>query len=376
MAQLDLSNIINISVSQSPAGIGALNTSNIALFSTETPGGTFPSGGYGIYLSPDGVATDFGSSSTTYKMALAVFSQSPNILANGGYLVVIPFLSAETLDAAITRTKDLVQYFGIMSTRIETQVDMLAAAAVVQALPKIAFFVSKTSTDVASGGKLDLLRSGNFTHSRGLYYGASATVDALIMMASYAGRGLSTNFSGSNTTQTMQLKDLAGVQPDSSMTQTIYNNCLTAGVDVYASVQGVAKVLTSGANGFFDDVYNLQWFVIGLQVAGFNALAQSSTKIPQTENGVSALKSAYRQVCEQGVNNQYIAPGQWTSATTFGSLTDFLANISQRGYYIYSSPVSQQLATDRAARKAPLIQIAIKEAGAIHSSSVIVNVNV
>jgi hypothetical protein len=376
MAQLELSNIINISVSQTPAGIGALNTSNVALFSTETPGGGFPAAGYAIYLSPDGVATDFGSSSTTYKMALAVFSQSPNILANNGYLVVIPFNAGETLDAAITRTQGLVQYFGIMSTRIESQTDMLAAAAIVQAEPKIAFFVSKTSADVVTGGKLDLLRSGGFTHSRGLYYGSAATLDALIMMASYAGRGLSTNFDGSNTTQTMQLKDLAGVQPDASMTQTIYNNCLAAGVDVYASVQGVAKVLTSGANGFFDDVYNLQWFIIGLQVAGFNALAQSSTKVPQTEGGVSSLKSAYRRVCEQAVTNQYVAPGTWTSPTTFGSLADFIANIAQRGYYIYSSPIGLQSPAARAARQAPLIQIAIKEAGAIHSSSVIVNVNV
>lgn len=376
MAQLELSNIINISVSQTPAGIGALNTSNVALFSTETPGGGFPSAGYAIYLSPDGVATDFGSSSTTYKMALQVFSQSPNILANNGYLVVIPFTSGETLDQAIVRTKDIVQYFGIMSTRIESQTDMLATASVVQALNKMVFFVSKTSADVTSGGKLDLLRSGGYTHSRGLYYGSSTTLEALQMMASYVGRGLSTNFSGSNTTQTMQLKDLAGVQPDPSMTQTIFNNCQTAGVDVYASIQGVAKVMTSGANSFFDDVYNLQWLVISLQVAGFNALAQASTKIPQTENGVSALKSAYRTVCEQGVSNQYIAPGAWTSPTTFGNLSDFLANISQRGYYIYSTPIAQQSPADRALRKAPLIQIAIKEAGAIHSSSVIVNVNV
>jgi hypothetical protein len=195
------------------------------------------------------------------------------------------------------------------------------------------------------------------------------------MASAYAGRGLSTNFSGSNTTQTMQLKDLIGITPDSSMTQTLYNKCQDAGVDVYASIQGVAKVLTSGANGFFDDVYNLQWFVIALQVAGFNCLAQSSTKIPQTENGVSALKSSYRAVCEQSVTNQFVAPGAWNSPVTFGSQADFVANIAQRGYYIFSVPVAQQSATDRADRKAPLIQIAIKLAGAVHSSTVIVNVN-
>lgn len=373
--QLALSNIVNISVSQTPAGIGALNTSNLALFTDETPGGSFPAAGYSIYLSPSDVATDFGSSSTTYKMANAVFSQQPNILANNGYLVVIKLDAGETLEDAILRTKDTVQYFGIMSTDIQAEADMLDAAATVQSMQKIAFFVSKDSADVETGGMLDLLRSGGFSHSRGLYYGSATDLDALLMMASYAGRGLSTNFAGSNTTQTMQLKDLIGVQPDSSMTQTIYNNCQLAGVDVYASIQGVAKVLTSGANQFFDDVYNLQWFIISLQVAGFNFLAQSSTKVPQTENGMSSLKSAYRIVCEQAVNNQYVAPGSWTSPTTFGSQPDFLANIVQRGYYIYSQPVAQQSAVDREDRKAPLVQIAIKQAGAVHSSNVIVNVN-
>lgn len=372
--ELELSNIVNISVSQTPAGIGALNTSNLAIFSSETPGLAFPAEGYKIYLSPSEVATDFGSSSVTYKMANAVFSQQPNILANNGYLVVIP-LAALSLQDAILAFKDVVQFFGVMTTTILAETPMLDAASTIQSLQKMAFFVSKDSADVNSGGMLDLLRQNSYSHSRGLYYGGATDLSALLMMASYAGRALSTNFSGSNTTQTMQLKDLVGVVADPSMTQTIYEKCQDAGVDVYASIQGVAKILSSGANQFFDQVYNLQWFIISLQVAGFNFLAQSSTKVPQTENGMSSLKSAYRQVCEQAVNNQYSAPGAWTSPTTFGNQSDFLANIVQRGYYIYSQPVAQQSATDRADRKAPLVQIALKEAGAIHSSNVIVNVN-
>ena len=47
-----------------------------------------------------------------------------------------------------------------------------------------------------------------------------------------------------------------------------------------------------------------------------------------------------------------------------------LRNIIDKGYYIYSKPIAQQSQVDRDARKAPLIQIAGKESGAIHSSSV------
>lgn len=477
--QLQLSNIINISVLEAQAGIGNFNTSNLAIFTDENAAMTFGDDGFKQYIDPTDVATDFGTGSKTYQMALAIFSQQPNILAGGGQLVVIllghatdhlvfnavaasgtfkvtfsgtdsaainwndtaaqiqtklravsgleqvvvtgsiasqtvtvelagvygatPTLTisnntlatggssavgitvtnvtpGETLSAAITRTADLVQYFGVTVTAAADQLgqtDLLAAAAVLQALVKIGFFVTYTEAAILPGGMIDMLRTGTLTHSRGLYYGDSFDlgINAILFAAAYAGRALSVNFSGSNTTSTMNLKDLSTIQPDPSMTQTIKNEALAAGADIYASIQGVPKVLCFGANKFFDQVYNLLAFVAGLQVAGFNFLAEASTKIPQTENGMDGLKGAYRNVCEQYRNNQYIAPGTWTSPTVFGNPADLILNIGQVGYYIFSQPVGQQSQTDRAARVAPLIQIAIKEAGAIQESDVIVNVN-
>lgn len=478
MAQLAITNFINISVSAVQAGVGNYNTSNLAIFSDEVPAVSFGTTGYSQYVDPTQVGIDFGTSSKTYAMALAVFSQQPNILTGGGQLVIILLgvasqtaafsgvaasgtfkynyggnatafinwndtaaqiqtklravaglaavtvtgsiasqslvikmagvygaapavltvtnntvqtggsvavtqtitnsVAGESLDAAITRTIGLVQYFGILASASCAEVgqtDLLAAAAVIQAQNKIGFFVTYTEADILPGGMIDLLRTGTLTKSRGLYYGDSAGNNAIVMSASYASRGLSTNFSGSNTTSTMNFKDLSGVQPDPSMTQTIFNEASTAGADIYASIQGVSKVVCFGANRFFDQVYNQEWFVGALQVAGFNFLAQSSTKIPQTENGVDGLKGAYRAICEQAAACQYAAPGSWTSSTVFGNSADLIANVAQRGYYIYSQPVSQQSQANRALRKAPLIQIALKEAGAIQQSSVIVNVN-
>ncbi len=473
--ELSLSNVINIQVATSQTGAGEYNTSNLALFTEEAYDLTsFGTDGYKIYLSPTEVATDFGTDSNTYAMALKVFGQQPNILANSGYLVVIPFVpevqsvtfsatptaggfrfifggsscpviaynaaasdaqvsirtiaglegatvtgsitastslavtfygqygdiaamttsnaltyaagssavvvtvgevsKGESYATAITRTEGLVQYFGLMATQVFGQVDMLAAAAVIQAANKIGSFVSYTAADVDSGGKLDLLTTGGFDKCRGLFYGDSFST-AIGMMAAYMGRGLSTNFDGSNTTQTMHLKDLIGVQPDPSMTQTLLTKCQDAGADVYVSLQGVPKVFCSGADEFFDYIYGLGWLVGALEIAGFNFLAQTPTKIPQTEAGMDGLKAAYRRVLEQGVTNQFMAPGEWNSPVTFGSQSDFLANIRQRGYYIYSAPLASQSVAARDARVAPLVQIAIKLAGAIHKSNVIVFVN-
>jgi hypothetical protein len=62
----------------------------------------------------------------------------------------------------------------------------------------------------------------------------------------------------------------------------------------------------------------------------------------------------------------------WNSAETFGNPEDLRRNITDVGYYIYSQPIAQQLQAQREARIAPLVQIAIKLAGAIHSSDVLV----
>lgn len=317
-----------------------------------------------------------------YGEALTL-SAPTNTLVIGTVPVTITFdttVVGESYGAAITRTQGLVQYFGVMPTETLTvigQTDALAAAAIILPLNLIGFNVSYNLADIEPGGMISLLTSGTFTNSRGLYYGDSSSngLNALTMMASYAGLALSVNFNGSNTTITMHLKTLLGVQPDSSMTQTVLNLAKTAGADCYVSIQGDPCVFTSGANKFFDQVYNLEWFLGALQVSAFNYLAQSATKVPQTEQGMDGLKGAERTVCNQAVTNQYCAPGTWTSPTTFGNQVLFLQNIQQYGYYIYSQPISQQLATARAARQSPLVQIAIKEAGAIQSSDIIVYVN-
>ena len=112
-----------------------------------------------------------------------------------------------------------------------------------------------------------------------------------------------------------------------------------------------------------------------LETAGFNYLRQTNTKIPQTEPGMNGLKAAYAGVCQQFVRCGEIAPGQWNSPETFGDPQIFNNNINAQGYYIYSLPVAQQLPVNRNARQAPLVQIAIKRAGAIQTGNVIVLVN-
>jgi len=370
---LDIVNVIDVSVIQTPVGLGNYNINNVALFTSEVPiaGGAY--GAFQSYVSPAAVAEDWGSGSEAYLQAIAVFSQQPNILAGGGNLIIFPMLNAETLANAITRCAPLVFFCGIISNSYPTSGLMLALATIVAGFQdKILFLPSSTGSDIA--GPFTDIKNATDNSTRCIYR-STASLDARLQAAAAAGRGMSVDFTGNNTAITMNLKQLIGITPDEGITQTIYNQCETAGVDLYTDFAGISAYVSNGANKFFDEIYNLIWFVSQIKVNGFNALLQVGTKIPQTEPGMSYLKSVYRQVCDQAVNNGYIAPGSWNSPEYFGVQADLINNVLQKGYYIYSAPVNQQLPVNRTARKSPLVQIAIKEAGAIHSSSIVININ-
>ena len=380
---LSLSNVINVTLVPSIAGLSEFNTANLLLYSTETTD-KFGEDKFRIYYSASSVAEDFGSDSLTYKMALGVFSQAPNILSNSGALIVAIKEGNESQVEAFNRLKSQVLFCGWITT--DTIANDLASIDVTESSSeeaslatavnaennKIQFVVSNVQSDIE--GVFTDIKDATLTKTRCLFYGGTAE-QAKIMMASYASKAMSTIFEASLTTQTMHLKPLAGVTPDPVMDETLLSKCKLAGVDSYISIEGVACVFSTGANGFFDEVFNELWFINAIQTAGFNYLRQTNTKIPQTENGMTGLKNAYAQVCVRGVNNGFIGAGSWTSSDTFGNPDLFKRNIETSGFYVYSMPVAQQSRADREERKAPLVQIAVKTAGAIHSTNVMIYVN-
>jgi len=109
-----------------------------------------------------------------------------------------------------------------------------------------------------------------------------------------------------------------------------------------------------------------------VQTDCFNVLYTSTTKVPQTDAGINQLTNACTSACQDAVNNGLAAPGVW-NGPSFGSLQtgQYLKN----GYYVYAPSVSTQSQSDRDARKAPPIQIALKLAGAVNTVDVLVTVN-
>lgn len=312
-------------------------------------------------------ATDGASSELEIGTSVSTGTNIANALKLSGSAIGTAS-GLESVKDCILRTSSSVAYFGIIYSEILTDAILEGVAPVVQSLDKIQFVGNNDFTKVA--GVFTDIKDSGLVNTRCLHYSVSSA-KALDFTAGYAGRALSTDFAGTATAQTMHLKDIVGLVADPNLTQTRLQACLNAGVDIYANF-GIPKVFTSGVNQFFDQVYNRLAFKLRLRIAGFNFLATTQTKIPQTEEGLSALKSAYQIVCDQFVTAGVFAPGTWNGSTTFGKPQDHLRNISDFGYYIYSIPIALQAQIDREARVAPLIQIAAKESGAIHSSSVTV----
>lgn len=378
---LSLTNVVSVSVLPTPAQLGVPNINTIALFTSEAPSGWVVGQTYGVYKDPASVATDFGVDSSSYAMANAIFAQTPNPIGTGGYLVIIPLESAETVRAAIVRMGDSVFYYSVLIDNELADSDPTEFAALVSALQaagKMFAYASSDITDLNPGSPLDLVRQASEYRGRMMYYGNDLVNGAdvqqtQIFAAAYLGRGLCVDFSGVGTAITMHGKALVGITPDQTIGQTQLALAETAGIDVYVSIAGIPSVFCSGANQWFDQVYNDDWFAQALQVAGFNYLMPIAFKIPQTEEGMNGLKNAYRAVCEQAKTAGVLAPGAWTGAVPAGvPQVLFQSNITNVGYFVFSQPVALQSQASRNARSAPLVQIAAKLAGAIQSSNVLV----
>ena len=370
---LTLDNVITVAVPKNLIGLKNYKVNNVAYFTTEVPIAGAAAAGYIPYVSAAQVGVDFGTGTVTYAVAVAFFSQAPNVLNAGGQFIVAPIASSTLALADINTLASKIFFTGILASAYAANSTWKTLADSVQALgDKVLLIPTATYSDVA-GAATDI-KNALDSRTRVLFR-SDSLANALLYAAAYAGSGFAVDYSASNSTITMNLGQLVTILPDEGITQAYHDACMTAGVDTYCDIAGVPAVQSSGANDFFDNVLNLVWFVSALKVAGFNALAQVSSKVPQTEMGVGMLKSAYRAICQQAVNNAYLAPGAWTSADTFGVQADFFSNIQGFGFYLYSVPVSAQSTADRVARKAPTIMIAAKLAGAIHNSNVIVALN-
>lgn len=191
--------------------------------------------------------------------------------------------------------------------------------------------------------------------------------------ASAFGRAFTVNFLGNNTTITLKFKQEPGITAE-TLTAQQADTLKAKNCNVFVRYANDTAIIQEGvmSNGdFFDERHGLDWLQNYVQNNLWNLLYTSTTKIPQTEAGVTRLVTNVEQSMDQSVSNGLVAPGIWNGGDV-GQLT--AGDMLTKGYYVFANPLNAQAQADREARKAPVIQVATKLAGAIHFADVLIDV--
>jgi hypothetical protein len=293
----------------------------------------------------------------------------------GGYIV--GGINAETAETAVNTFLSLTNvWYGLMfaATSMPVDADLVNIAGIIEAAsPSHIFGVTTQETTaynpLSTSDLAALLQAGGYMRTFSQYSSSDPYACASIF-----GRAFTVDFSASNTVITLKFKQEPNVVAE-TLSETQAAALAGKNCNVYINYNNSTAIIQQGvmANGFFfDEVHGTDWLQNLMQTDVYNLLYTSPTKIPQTDAGVNQIANIVAQDCEAAVNNGFVAPGVWTGPA-IGALSS--GQFLSTGYYIFQPPIATQSAADRAARKAPTIQAAIKLAGAVHFANIIVSVN-
>ncbi|ATM06383.1 hypothetical protein CRN15_16875 [Raoultella planticola] len=379
MAQgLPVSNVVNVDVIMSPVAATGRNFGALLILGTST---VIPvTERIRQYSAIEDIGDDFGVDSPEYEAATIFFSQSPKptLVYIGRWaktLVEGEAGAVETLLQAVNASLQYTNWYGLAiadsADLVEADVISVAAAIEASSLSRI-LAVTTDDVNVLVAGNTDnigyKLKAAGYGRTFWQYSSSSkyAAISAF-------GRAFTVNFTGNNTTITLKFKTEPGVTYETlTTTQAAAIDSINGNVYVYYAND--TAIIQQGvmANGdFFDERHGLDWLQNYVQTNLYNLLYTSTTKIPQTDAGVTRLMTNVEASLDQAVNNGLVAPGVWNGGP-IGQIQS--GDTLTKGYYVYADAVSSQAQSDREARKSPVIQAAIKLAGAIHYGDVQINV--
>lgn len=379
MAQgLPVSNVVNVDVIMSAVAATGRNFGALLILGTST---VIPlTERIRQYSAIEDIGDDFGVDSPEYEAATIFFSQSPKptLVSVGRWAKTLASAeegSVETLLQAVNACLQYTNWYGLAiadsANLVEADVISVAAAIEASSLSRI-LAVTTADVNVLVAGNTDnigyKLKAAGYARTFWQYSSSSkyAAISAF-------GRAFTVNFSGSNTTITLKFKTEPGITYETLTTaQAAAIDAINGNVYVYYAND--TAIIQQGvmANGdFFDERHGLDWLQNYVQTNLYNLLYTSTTKIPQTDAGVTRLMTNIEASLDQAVNNGLIAPGVWNGGP-IGQIES--GDTLTKGYYVYADAVANQAQSDREARKSPVIQAAIKLAGAIHYADVQINV--
>lgn len=311
-----------------------------------------------------------GTSSTVATTDTGTLS---SLMSFAGSATSVAGVAAESLASAITALLDYNTWYMVCVAPDASDDSIVEAAGLIEAASpsRMIGFTTQNSTEIDSTASSTL-----GSRLKGLGYNRTILVyssDSPVAAASVFGRMATINFEGSNTTLTLKFKQLPGVTAEnlrSSQAEALKSH----NVNAFCAYQNDTSILQEGITSggwFIDETHGLDWLQNRVETDLWNLL-YTSKKVGQDESGATAIVSCVNKSLEQGVTNGLIAPGVW-NGDAFGALES--GDTLSTGYYVYIQPFDEQSQSDREARKAPPIQIAVKLKGAVHFINVTITVN-
>jgi hypothetical protein len=292
----------------------------------------------------------------------------------GGYTVA--GINAETALAAATDLASITNaWYGLMygSSVAPSDSDYLAVGGFIQALtPSHIFGVTTQEAGVLSASSTTdiafLLKAAKLNRTF-VQYSSSDPYACAAMF----GIAFTVDFEGSNTTITLKFKQEGEVTAE-TITETQAAALKAKNCNVFVNYNNATAILQEGVMSdgtFFDVIHGADFLQNDVQTALFN-LFLTTGKVPQTDGGVNKEVTVVSGALDQSVTNGFVAPGVWNGGTV-GALQS--GQTLAKGYYVFAPAIATQSQADRAARKSPTLQAAIKLAGAFHSADVLMNFN-
>lgn len=338
----------------------------IAAKASGTAGDTYTLAATSTAITVSG-ATLSGGSGTDISGMMAGLSTS-----SGAYLA--PGIAAETALAAVQLFDSMFagQWYGLVVVSPAVQdSDHEAIAAYVEAANPPHFYgiTSQEGGVIVPGDTSDIayVLSQLKYNKTGIQYSSTSAYAICSMLA----RILTTNWLGQNTAITLKFKSEPGIAAE-TLNTTQADAAEAKNCNVYVNYNNNTAFIEQGvacSGQFIDTVIGADWLSGNIQTDVFNALFGSPTKVPQTDAGMTVLVNAAEAACIDGVNNGYLGPGLPWNQAGFGTLKQ--GDILPKGFYVYAPPMALQSEALRQTRAAPVMQIAAKTAGAIHSSDIL-----
>jgi hypothetical protein len=215
---------------------------------------------------------------------------------SGSY--VAPGIVAETALAAVTLFDSDYgqQWFGLV-VPAAVDADNLAIGPFIEASANFHYFgwstvetgvITAGSSDIASEmSALKLNRSGGQYSSTNPYTAASLLA-----------RILTTDYTANNSTITLMYKQEPGIVAE-NLSSSQLNTLESKNCNVFVAYDNNTAIIEPGVSSsgvYIDSVIGSMVFGIALQTALFNALYTTTTKIPQTDAGMSMLAAVIEQV--------------------------------------------------------------------------------